>query len=103
MKMYRIRIICFQYKNKINRDGYFIVRSELTRYQHLNLADALERLRNIIRDLEKEMIPTELSEEKLANIQRNHEKAARERLFIKRAKSDNRKFRDAGQNGQNAY
>lgn len=93
----------FQYKNKINRDGYFIIKSELTRYQHLNLADALERVRNIIRDLEKKMVPLELSEEKLAKIQRNHEKAARERLFIKRARSDDKKNRQAGQNGHDVY
>lgn len=77
----------FQYKNQINRDGYFVVKSELTRYQHMNLADALERVRNIIRQLEVELTPKEVSPEKLAVIQRRHEKAARERLFIKRIRS----------------
>lgn len=67
------------------------------------MADALERVRNIIRALEKEMVPQELSEEKLAQIQRNHEKAARERLFIKRARSDDKKHREAGKIGQVLY
>lgn len=85
-----------QYKNQINKDGYFIVKSELTRYQHLNLADALERVRNIIRKLEIETTPFVLSEEKLAVIQRRHEKAARERLFVKRNRSQTKADRQAG-------
>ncbi|XP_031628202.1 peptidyl-tRNA hydrolase ICT1, mitochondrial isoform X2 [Contarinia nasturtii] len=75
------------HKNQINKEGYFVVKSDLTRYQHMNLADALERVRNIIRQLEEELTPKELSPEKLAKIQRQHEKSARERLFIKRQKS----------------
>lgn len=70
------------------------MKSDLTRFQHLNLADALERVRNIIRDLEKE--PKEPSPEKLAAIQRRHEKAARERLFIKRARSQTKADRTVG-------
>lgn len=41
------------FKSRINREGYFVVRSDLTRFQHLNVADALEKLRNLIRNLEK--------------------------------------------------
>lgn len=85
-----------QYKNQINKDGYFVVKSELTRFQHLNLADALERVRNIIRKLEKESIPTELPPEKLAVIQRRHEKVARERLFVKRFRSQTKLDRQTG-------
>lgn len=85
-----------QYKNQINKDGYFIVKSELTRYQHLNLADALERVRNIIRKLEKESTPYELPPEKAAVIQRRHEKAARERLFVKRTRSQTKSDRVIG-------
>lgn len=62
----------------------------------MNLADALERIRNIIRDLEKNLTPTELSPEKLAKIQRNHEKQARQRLFVKRIRSQNKKDRQQG-------
>lgn len=85
-----------QYKNQLNKDGYFVVKSELTRYQHLNLADALERVRNIIRKLEKETTSIELAPEKLAVIQRRHEKAARERLFEKRIRAQKKSDRLAG-------
>lgn len=73
-----------------------MVKSDLTRYQHLNLADALERVRNIIRSLEKELTPKEASPEKLAEIQRRHEKAARERLFVKRNRSQTKSDRLVG-------
>lgn len=72
------------------------MKSDLTRFQHLNLADALERVRNIIRELEKDLVPNEPSPEKLAVIQRRHEKAARERLFIKRARSQTKLDRTVG-------
>lgn len=92
----KLNFLDFQYKSKINRDGYFVVKSELTRFQYLNLADALERVRNIIRELEDELIPKEVSPEKLAEIQRRHEKAARERLFIKRNRSQVKADRQVG-------
>lgn len=73
-----------------------MIKSDLTRHQHLNLADALERLRNIIRALEKESEVKETSLEKLAEIQRRHEKAARERLFVKRFRSQTKSDRNVG-------
>lgn len=68
----------------------------MTRYQHMNLADALERIRNIVRTLEVEVTPKEVSFEKLAVIQRRHEKAARERLFVKRNRSQTKSDRLVG-------
>lgn len=62
----------------------------------MNLADALERIRNIIRTLEVEVTPKEVSPEKLAVIQRRHEKAARERLFVKRNRSQTKSDRLVG-------
>lgn len=44
----------FQYKNQINKEGYFVIKSDLTRYQSMNLADALEKVRNLIRKVEAE-------------------------------------------------
>lgn len=85
-----------QYKNQINKEGYFVVKSDLTRYQRLNLADALERVRNIIRELEQELTPKAVSPEKLAAVQRRHEKAARERLFVKRHRSQTKADRLVG-------
>lgn len=72
------------------------MKSELTRYQHLNLADALERVRSIIRSIEKKSTPIELPPEKLAVIQRRHEKAARERLFTKRIRGFTKQDRNTG-------
>lgn len=59
-------LLYFQYKNQINKEGYFVIRSDVTRYQHLNLADALERVRNIIRLLEglEKAEPSEESQER---------------------------------------
>lgn len=42
------------YNHRLTNDGYYVVRSDLTRYRHMNLADALEKLRSFIRELEKE-------------------------------------------------
>lgn len=53
----------FQHKTKINKEGYFIIRSEKTRSQQLNLADALESLRTLIRALT--VSPPEVSQETL--------------------------------------
>lgn len=53
----------------------------------MNLAHVLERMRNIIRTIEKDGGPKEVSPEKLEVIRRRQEKAARERLFRKRERS----------------
>lgn len=42
-----------EHGGQITKDGYFVLRNDVTRYQQLNLAAALERLREIIRALEK--------------------------------------------------
>lgn len=60
----------FQWKNAINKDGYFVVKSDLTRYQHMNLADALEKVRNIIRNLEKESVVKVVSPERKEEFRR---------------------------------
>lgn len=43
-----------EYNNKLTKDGYYVIRSDLTRFRHLNLADALEKLRAFVRELEVE-------------------------------------------------
>lgn len=43
-----------EYNHRLTKEGYYVVRSDLTRFRHMNLADALEKLRNFIRELEKE-------------------------------------------------
>lgn len=46
--------ILAEYNHRLTKDGYFVVRSDLTRFRHMNLADALEKLRAFIRDMELE-------------------------------------------------
>lgn len=44
----------FQLQNKITKEGYYVIKSDLTRSQQMNLADALEKLRTLIRGFEFE-------------------------------------------------
>ncbi|XP_062548168.1 large ribosomal subunit protein mL62 [Armigeres subalbatus] len=81
-------------KNRITKDGYLFVRSELTRSQQMNIADALEKLRNFIRAAEKP-IEAELSPETQEMLRRRHEKATRERLAVKRSRSQTKTERGA--------
>nr|XP_029727668.1 peptidyl-tRNA hydrolase ICT1, mitochondrial-like [Aedes albopictus] len=74
------------HKNRITKDGYLFVRSELTRSQQMNTADALEKLRNFIRQAEAP-VEVELAPETQEMLRRRHEKATRERLAIKRSRS----------------
>ncbi|KAH8389466.1 hypothetical protein KR200_005997 [Drosophila serrata] len=72
--------------NRITKDGYFYIKSDLTRSQQMNLADALEKLRTIIRSQEVvEAAPP--SEETLEKLRRRQERAARERLQLKRGRA----------------
>lgn len=83
----------FQEKNKINKDGYLIIKSDLTRSQHLNLADALEKLRTMIRATLVE--PPKPSLESIERIRKNKLKAARQRLHEKRIHSQIKQNRKA--------
>lgn len=75
----------FQYKNKINKEGYLIIKSDLTRSQNLNLADAMEKLRAMIRAILE--TPVEPSPESKERTRKNLLRAARERLHEKRVRS----------------
>lgn len=83
----------FQNKNKINKDGYLIIKSDLTRSQHLNMADALEKLRTMIRATL--VVPSEPSPESEEKKRKNLLKAARERLHEKRTHSQIKQSRRA--------
>lgn len=52
-------------RNQLTRDGYYIVKSERTRFQHLNLADALDKLRDQIRAAEQSLAVHEVAPETL--------------------------------------
>ncbi|XP_058824552.1 large ribosomal subunit protein mL62 [Topomyia yanbarensis] len=74
------------HKGRITKDGYIVIKSELTRSQQMNMADVLEKLRTFIREAEKPQ-SAELSPETVEKLRRRHEKATRERLAIKRNRS----------------
>lgn len=70
----------------MTKDGYLIFKSDVTRSQQLNLADCLEKIRSCIRkSLEEKQEPSEESQEK---IRRRLERAAKERLLVKRVRSN---------------
>ncbi|XP_025404786.1 peptidyl-tRNA hydrolase ICT1, mitochondrial [Sipha flava] len=80
-------------RNKLTKDGYLVIRSEKTRTQQLNLADAMERLRSLIwKAAEPEPKP---SEETIEKIRRRVEKANRMRLIEKKMKSITKSNRQA--------
>ncbi|XP_076170329.1 large ribosomal subunit protein mL62 [Ptiloglossa arizonensis] len=76
---------------KINKEGYFVIKSELTRSQHLNLADALRKLRTIIWDSIKP--PPETSPETKEMKRKQLLAAARKRLHEKRMHSETKQNR----------
>ncbi|XP_026478994.1 peptidyl-tRNA hydrolase ICT1, mitochondrial [Ctenocephalides felis] len=75
-----------QNKNNITNEGFLIVKSDITRSQQLNLADALEKLRAIIRKAYAP-VKVEPSQESIERQRKRHEKAVRERLMVKRHRS----------------
>lgn len=80
-----ILLFDFQLKSKITKQGYLIYKSELTRSQQLNLADCLEKIRNIIYETLVEKSESSLETEE--RIRRRIENAAKERLILKKQKS----------------
>ncbi|XP_017854318.2 peptidyl-tRNA hydrolase ICT1, mitochondrial [Drosophila busckii] len=79
--------------NKVTKEGYYFIKSDLTRSQQLNLADALEKLRTVIRAQEFESAAP--SEETLEKVRRRQEKAARQRLQLKRERAQVKADRQA--------
>ncbi|XP_054284103.1 peptidyl-tRNA hydrolase ICT1, mitochondrial [Macrosteles quadrilineatus] len=74
-----------KYKTKISKEGFLIIRSDKTRSQQLNLADCMEILRALIREVE--YVRAEPSPETQEQIRRRKEKANQVRLIEKRSKS----------------
>uniref|UniRef100_A0A1B0FAU1 Large ribosomal subunit protein mL62 n=1 Tax=Glossina morsitans morsitans TaxID=37546 RepID=A0A1B0FAU1_GLOMM len=85
-----------QLQNKITNEGYYVIKSDLTRSQQLNLADALEKLRSLIREYEIERPPPK--EETLEKIRNRQLKSVRERLFLKRQRSQTKMDRQSPSN-----
>ncbi|XP_037048154.1 peptidyl-tRNA hydrolase ICT1, mitochondrial [Bradysia coprophila] len=80
------KLLVEKQRGRITKDGYFVIKNDATRFQQTNLADGLEAIRNIIRKVEQST-QSEPSPESVERHRRNHEKATRERLMIKRQRS----------------
>ncbi|XP_026689126.1 peptidyl-tRNA hydrolase ICT1, mitochondrial isoform X3 [Diaphorina citri] len=72
-------------KNRLNKDGYLIIKSDRTRSQQLNLADAMTTLRNMIWKAAKPA--PQISEDTIDRIRIRQEKQNRERLIEKKMRS----------------
>nr|CAG4635202.1 EOG090X0JCO [Alona affinis] len=84
-----------QVRNQLTKDGYFVIKSERTRSQHLNLADTLDKLRDMIHSVAKSLEAPEVSPVTLEKQRRLRERAARERLKDKRLQSMTKQGRQA--------
>eukprot|EP00088_Acartia_fossae_P036789 TRINITY_DN3798_c0_g1_i1.p1 TRINITY_DN3798_c0_g1~~TRINITY_DN3798_c0_g1_i1.p1 ORF type:complete len:199 (-),score=22.05 TRINITY_DN3798_c0_g1_i1:35-631(-) len=76
-----------KYGSELTKDGWMVVKSDRTRSQTLNQADALEKLRTAIRSALAAPKPKFTAEEE-ERIRKGKLKAARERLHYKRIRSD---------------
>jgi len=79
-------IMKYKVRSLITKDGSIFVTSDRTRYQHMNVADALEKLREIIRSCEP-TVAAQPSPETIDLIRKRTEKVARERLRQKKERS----------------
>lgn len=82
--------------NQLTKDGYIVVKSDRTRSQLLNQADAIRKLRENIWEALK---PTtkEYDTETQEKIRKGMIRAGRERLKEKRVRSEVKKFRSGKQ------
>lgn len=71
-----------KHSKQLTKEGYLIVRSDVTRSQQLNLADCMQKLRNIIRTAAAS--PAQPSMETQERIRQRQLKASRLRVAIKR-------------------
>nr|CAG4641365.1 EOG090X0JCO [Eulimnadia texana] len=81
--------------NQLTKEGSLIVKSDKTRSQQLNLADALNKLRRMIYAASESLAPAQPSAESIERQRRLREKAARERLREKRQNSFTKQGRQA--------
>jgi len=82
-------------KNQITKEGYLVMKSDRTRSQQLNLADALDKVRNLIFDVAESLVVHEASPASLEKHRRLRERAAREQLKEKRLRSMTKQGRQA--------
>nr|CAG4642940.1 EOG090X0JCO [Evadne anonyx] len=84
-----------QMKNQITKEGYLVTKSDRTRSQQLNLADAMDKLRGLIFNAAESLAVREASPESLEKHRRLRERAAREQLREKRMRSMTKQGRQA--------
>ncbi|XP_050513405.1 peptidyl-tRNA hydrolase ICT1, mitochondrial [Diabrotica virgifera virgifera] len=84
--------IAEKFSTQLTKEGYLIFRSDITRSQQLNLADCLEKIRKAVRGAL--MVPAEPSVESQERARRRLERAAKERLMVKREKSQVKHYRN---------
>jgi len=73
------------HKNNINKEGYWIIRSDKTRVQTLNVADCMDKLRCFVTEASRPLkMP---SDETLEMMRERKEKAAADRMKNKRVRS----------------
>ncbi|XP_072414267.1 large ribosomal subunit protein mL62 [Chiloscyllium punctatum] len=86
--------ITAKYQNRINRAGQLIVTSEVSRYQMKNLADCLQKIRNIVAAASQQ--PKQPSKEDAETRRMRVENMQRERLRQKRIQSTIKRDRRMG-------
>lgn len=86
--------VFWQLRSSLSKEGFIFVTSDRTRHQHMNIADALEKLREMIRSCEPVQV-AELPPETVELHRKRAEKAARERLRQKRDRSSTKSSRGA--------
>ncbi|EUB59543.1 Immature colon carcinoma transcript 1 protein [Echinococcus granulosus] len=79
--------------HRITKDGHFIIQSDRTRYQLLNQADCLERIRRMIRERLSEMNKPEVSAETLEKHRQCRIRENEKRLAVKRTDSMTKAYR----------
>nr|CAG4649014.1 EOG090X0JCO [Polyphemus pediculus] len=84
-----------QVKLQITKEGYFIIKSDRTRSQQLNLADAVDKLRDAIFKASQSLVQPVATPESMERQRRLRERAARERLKEKRMQSMTKQGRQA--------
>lgn len=82
------------FKSSLSNDGWIIVKSDKTRSQFMNQADAIHKLRTNIEAALKPPKP-KFTEEELAKMKKGKVKANKERLQNKRYRGDTKKERGA--------
>jgi peptidyl-tRNA hydrolase ICT1 len=85
-------VLAEKLQKELTKDGWLVVKSDRTRSQLLNQADALDKLRANIREALMPPKPV-LSVEELEKIRKGKLKAGRERLHSKRSRSDTKQGR----------